>query len=100
MNRIERIIEECAGGSVRRFAKDIGVDASIASRLKTGKAGISPTEGIGRFVERIYRAYPSLNAHWLLTGRGAMFKTVKPSDFADFCEDIDRRLARLEEKLL
>ncbi|HOO42934.1 MAG TPA: helix-turn-helix transcriptional regulator [Bacteroidales bacterium] len=58
--------------SPSRFADQIGIQRSGVSHILSGrnKPGFD-------FIEKMLRAYPSLNAEWLITGKGKMYKEVK-----------------------
>ena len=67
-DRIAKIIEE-EGLSATRFAEEIGVQASSISHIVSGRNKPS-TDFLMKLLER----FRGLNAEWLLTGRGNMFK--------------------------
>ena len=58
--------------SPSRFADQIGIQRSGMSHILSGrnKPGFD-------FIEKMLLAYPSLNAEWLITGKGKMYKEVK-----------------------
>ena len=55
-----------------RFADQIGIQRSGVSHILAGrnKPGFD-------FIEKMLRCYPSLNAEWLITGKGKMFKEIR-----------------------
>lgn len=75
--RVVYIVENCTGGSQKKFSEATDISMPVASRLRAGLLGNSEKEGIGRFAERIYRAFPELNAAWLLTGEGEPFASTR-----------------------
>jgi transcriptional regulator with XRE-family HTH domain len=58
--------------SPSRFADQIGIQRSGVSHILSGrnKPGFD-------FIEKMLLAYPSLNAEWLITGKGKMYKEAK-----------------------
>ena len=58
--------------SPSRFADQIGIQRSGMSHILSGrnKPGFD-------FIEKMLLAYPSINAEWLITGKGKMYKEVK-----------------------
>ena len=97
--RLTFILETCAHGSVKRLADNLGIDISIASRMKNGKLAVSEKEGLGRYLERIYRAYPQLNPAWLLTGEGEPLKADSTSVLEDRLKGIEARLNLIESEI-
>lgn len=63
-DRIQLIIDRFEGGQKTRFAQRIGTSKSSVTKLTDGSFRIAS------FAERIVRAYPEINARWLLTGEG------------------------------
>jgi transcriptional regulator with XRE-family HTH domain len=61
--------------SSARFAEIIGVQPSGISHILSGrnKPGFD-------FIQKILENYPSLNAEWLIMGRGSMFKPETQGD--------------------
>jgi hypothetical protein len=76
----------------KQFAEQLGMTYSNF----TGRAGETPLNS--NTIAKILSAYPSVDAHWLLTGEGEMFKngraaylspekrTKKANDFRDIHE--------------
>ncbi len=58
-----------------RFADRIGIQRSGVSHVLAGrnKPGFD-------FIESMLLCYPSLNAEWLMTGKGKMYKEVKSAE--------------------
>ncbi|HPV88353.1 MAG TPA: helix-turn-helix transcriptional regulator [Bacteroidales bacterium] len=58
--------------SPSRFADQINIQRSGVSHILSGrnKPGFD-------FIEKMLLAYPSLNAEWLITGKGKMYKDIK-----------------------
>ncbi len=61
-----------------RFADQIGIQRSGVSHILAGrnKPGFD-------FIEKMLRCYPSLNAEWLITGKGKMFKEIRTASLFD-----------------
>jgi transcriptional regulator with XRE-family HTH domain len=59
--------------SSSQFADKIGVQRSSVSHVLSGrnKPGFD-------FIQKILEAFPGINAEWLITGRGEMYKQRKP----------------------
>lgn len=91
--RIEFIVNNCEGGSLKRFSQKADIEYSVACRLRKGVLGNGDKEGLGRFAERIYRAYPELSAAWLLTGEGEPFSSPRRAPAKSYLQ----RLERLEK---
>ncbi|PLX06169.1 MAG: hypothetical protein C0596_16945 [Marinilabiliales bacterium] len=70
-DRISRILRE-EGMTAAKFAEEIGVQASSISHIISGRNKPS-TDFIIKLLER----FRGLNAEWLLTGKGEMYKTSK-----------------------
>ncbi|MFO7923846.1 MAG: helix-turn-helix transcriptional regulator [Bacteroidales bacterium] len=69
--------------SYARFAETIGVQPSNVSHILSGrnKPGFD-------FIQKILTGYPSLNADWLITGKGSMYKAdIRQGDL--FGEDFN-----------
>lgn len=64
--RIEFLIKAVAGGNASEFADRLGVNKSIVSRLRNPKYKM----GIRLHIDKIMRAYPSINRSWLESGEG------------------------------
>ncbi len=89
-----------------RFADEIGVQRSSISHILSGRNKPSFD-----FINKILENYANLNAEWLITGKGEMYKTVNPvsSDkykeldlFSSNKEDIgaeQKHVSAKEEKL-
>lgn len=68
--RIKQIMENLHFSSDRKFAEAIGVSPQNFYDLKSGK-----TKAVSRFVvDKILKAYPQLNARWVMSGEGDMLK--------------------------
>jgi len=70
-NVIERIMYfiDCLDISISKFSVSAGVSNSYFSKM--AKKGSSVGSDI---LEKIIRAYPELNANWLIAGSGEMFR--------------------------
>jgi len=69
-NTIERIMYfiDCLDISINKFSVNVGVSNSYFNKM--AKMGSSVGSDI---LEKIIRAYPELNANWLIAGSGEMF---------------------------
>lgn len=70
-----------------RFADRIGVQRSSISHILSGRNKPSYD-----FLVRIMEAFPQLNAEWLLTGKGKMYKSdisIQPTLFDQIVTDKD-----------
>lgn len=70
-DRISRILRE-EGMTAAKFADEIGVQASSISHIISGRNKPS-TDFIIKLLER----FRGINAEWLLTGKGEMYKSSK-----------------------
>ncbi|MDD2635300.1 MAG: helix-turn-helix transcriptional regulator [Bacteroidales bacterium] len=68
-NRISKILRE-EGMTATKFAEEIGVQASSISHIISGRNNPS-TDFIIKLLER----FRGINAEWLLTGKGEMYKS-------------------------
>jgi len=66
--RVVKLIEKTAS-SKSAFSKSTGISTVILSHISSGRNKVSLTA-----VEQILNAYPSVNAEWLLLGKGQIFK--------------------------
>lgn len=68
--------------SPSRFADQIGIQRSGISHILSGrnKPGFV-------FIEKMLLAYPSLNAEWLITGKGKMYRELKTASLFHSDED-------------
>ena len=60
---------EKKGITAYRIAKDAGLSPQTVSYILQGKSATSDT------LEKLLFAFPDLNGHWLLTGRGEMLES-------------------------
>ncbi len=67
-DRIQKILKE-EGMTAARFADEIGIQASSVSHFLSGRNKPS-TDILARILDR----FRGLNAEWLVTGRGNMYK--------------------------
>jgi transcriptional regulator with XRE-family HTH domain len=70
-DRIQKILKE-EGMTAARFADEIGIQASSVSHFLSGRNKPS-TDILARILDR----FRGLNAEWLVTGRGNMYKDQK-----------------------
>lgn len=71
-DRILKILQEESLTSAK-FADEIGVQRSSISHLISGRNKPSVD-----FIQKLLSRYRYLNAEWLLTGKGEMYKDSKP----------------------
>lgn len=82
--RVKILIDSLSGGVPARFAKSLGVAASVIGNYLPG----SSREGEPSFsvLQKISTVYPQINIEWLVTGEGEPFKsegTIPPNNIAD-----------------
>lgn len=82
-DRIQKILRE-EGMTAARFAEEIGIQASSVSHFLSGRNKPS-TDILARILDR----FRGINAEWLVTGRGNMYKDQdktekKNADSPDF----------------
>lgn len=75
-NRVLKLIEYYTNRSVKKFAESINIPQQTVNRLfnkdtRTGKFPVATTE----ILVAITRMYVDVDANWLMTGAGNMFKT-------------------------
>ena len=74
--RVEMLIKKVANTKAS-FAQSTGISSVILSHISSGRNKVSLTA-----VEQILKAYPKVNAEWLILGKGLMFKDAMDSDYA------------------
>lgn len=81
--------------SSARFAEIIGVQPSGISHILSGrnKPGFD-------FIQKILENYPSLNAEWLIMGRGSMFKPEIQGDLFSTGEPGFSKLHKSTDKMI
>ena len=62
--RVRWVLDELSEGNQSAFARRVGITQQAVSKIAAG-GGVS-----GEVLERIARAFPTVNPEWLLTGRG------------------------------
>lgn len=90
--RFAQMVERFAGGNRSEFARKLGgiTSTSIGNYIDKG------SEPGGDVLAKTVRAYP-VDAHWLLTGEGAMEK-VAPDEAVEAIAEIEQTLALMSEK--
>lgn len=86
--RVEVLIDKAAG-SRSNFSQRTGISAVVISHIASGRNKVSL-----KAVEQILDAYPQVNAEWLITGKGAMFKDDQEQQWK---VDLLRRIEQIEE---
>ena len=66
--RVELLIKKVAS-SKTSFSNETGISTVILSHISSGRNKVSL-----KAVEQILKAYPKVNAEWLILGKGNMFK--------------------------
>jgi len=72
--RINFLIENCEGGNKSAFAEKIGVKSGVVGDLVGGRLNKPSYETI----QKVFAAYPSVNADWLIRGIGPPFQEGAP----------------------
>ena len=67
-NRVGHLIAKTTN-SKASFSQATGISAVILSHISSGRNKVSLTA-----VEQIIKAFPKVNAEWLILGKGQMFK--------------------------
>jgi transcriptional regulator with XRE-family HTH domain len=70
--------------SATKLADDIGVQRSSISHILSGRNKPSYD-----FIEKMILRYPSLNAEWLITGRGNTYKTAPSGSSVNHVKEPD-----------
>lgn len=87
------------GGNAASFARKIGKDESVVSRMRSGRVSITNS------IDGILHAYPAVRRDWLETGEGypgdISIESVKAryQEKIDKCERIIEHLMRRIEEL-
>jgi transcriptional regulator with XRE-family HTH domain len=76
-NRLQKFLQ-AENITPARFADQIGIQRSGVSHILSGrnKPGFD-------FIEKMLRCYPSLNAEWIITGKGKMYKEIRTASLFD-----------------
>ncbi len=94
MSRIKKYIEY-KGITVSAMERDAGMsNGSLASQLKHNK-----TIGVDK-LENILKAFPEINAAWLLTGQGGMIKGEESNTREPYEHYLDDSKEHLYERLI
>jgi hypothetical protein len=87
--RVETLIEKTSN-SKSDFSKATGISTVILSHISSGRNKVSLTA-----VEQILKAFPSINAEWILMGKGQMYKDGLENEIA---EELNSALILLEDE--
>jgi hypothetical protein len=87
--RVELLISKTSN-SKSDFSKATGISTVILSHISSGRNKVSLTA-----VEQIIKAFPSVNADWMITGKGQMFRDGLDNDVAI---ELESNLLLLEEE--
>jgi hypothetical protein len=79
-NRISQLIEYYSNNSVKKFAESIKIPQQTVNRLfnidkRTNKYPVATTE----LLVAITEMYVDIDANWLLSGKGQMFREERPT---------------------
>jgi hypothetical protein len=89
-NRVEMLIKKVATNKAS-FSSSTGISSVILSHISSGRNKVSL-----KAVEQILKAYPKVNADWLVLGKGPMFKDALDhnliQELKDSIEDIEQEL--------
>ena len=78
-----------------QFAKAIGVSQSFVSIMQSGQTKISRS-----VIDKIGKAFPLVNIHWLITGDGEMFLDELPKQSNDVLNDIELKYQKSTNNVL
>lgn len=95
INQRLKFLLEALGVTQSAFCRLVGLDQGSFNRVINGFS-------IPLFdkVEAIYRTYPEINPHWLLTGEGdALGAAPKPADPPSRVAELEREVAHLQDKI-
>lgn len=96
--RIDFLVNTLEGGKGISFCRKTGIRQNTLTYLRQGK------RNIGRYVQKISSAYPSVRPEWLTTGDGEpFFDTIEKGVILQKIEGLEnevRRLADLVERLI
>ena len=87
--RVEILIDKTST-SKSAFSKATGISTVILSHISSGRNKVSLTA-----VEQIIKAFPNINADWLLIGKGQMFRDGLGNDIA---EELAETIVQIEEE--
>jgi len=76
--------------SVRAFEQQIGVSNGLIRKAITNKSDIQ-----SKWLNKTVDNFPQINSEWLLTGKGEMLKSDKPSNAAIEAKDSDTKAVYL-----
>lgn len=92
--RVELLIKKVANTKAS-FSQSTGISTVILSHISSGRNKVSLTA-----VEQILKAYPKVNAEWLILGKSSMFKDELDHDLTHELkvelEDLTQEFTRLK----
>ena len=92
--RVEMLIKKVANTKAS-FSQSTGISTVILSHISSGRNKVSLTA-----VEQILKAYPKVNAEWLIFGKGSMFKDELDKDLTDELkielQDLNQELTKVK----
>ncbi len=83
-DRISKILRE-EGMTATKFANEIGVQASSISHIVSGRNKPSTD-----FLVKLLDRFRGINAEWLLTGKGSMYKESASGNILDSNENVPK----------
>lgn len=97
-DRISYLVYFLEGGNAKRFAEKTGISQAQVSRLRKGEA--LPEN----YYARIMKAYPEINAEWLIHGEGfatidQMEKSILLMEFHALRREVESMRRALEKFL-
>lgn len=93
-SRLQRIIES-ERITPARFAEILGVQRSAISHILTGRN--KPSFDL---ISKIIIKFPSINAEWLITGKGEMRKVIIQRSIFDEIESNDNKISTETENII
>ncbi len=88
--RIDFLVNTLEGGKGITFCRKTGIRQNTLTYLRQGK------RNIGRYIQRISEAYPSVRQEWLATGDGEPFvEDVEKGEVLQKIESLEKEVRRL-----
>ena len=84
-------VREALHLSQREFGEKLGVSRDVISNIEYGR--VKPKDLLLHHMCQLYK----INEHWLQTGEGEIFKTLRP-EFQDYALQQIKNLAELQDK--
>jgi transcriptional regulator with XRE-family HTH domain len=91
----ERIKKLCdIEGSQANFIRKTGINRGTVNQIINQNGGMTNSS-----LELVLKAYPNLNARWLITGEGETWEAEEDVQLKKELEETKRELAEVKEKL-